>query len=65
MHVISYRRIHEFCLKHADCRAALDNWYKVASQAKWFNLVDIQSIFLLAEAVGNFTVFRWKNDFFF
>ncbi|WAN68844.1 type II toxin-antitoxin system HigB family toxin [Moorena producens JHB] len=62
MHVISYRRLREFSEKHADCHDALDNWYKIANQATWSNLVEVQSVFRKAEAVGNFTVFNIKGN---
>jgi mRNA interferase HigB len=52
MHIISYRRVREYTETHADCREALDNWFKIASKAKWSNLVEVQSVFPKAEAVG-------------
>lgn len=62
MHVISYRRLREFTNKHADSRIALENWHKIASQAIWYNLVEVQTVFPKAEAVGNFTVFNIKGN---
>ena len=62
MHVISYRLLREFKIKHADCGDAIDNWYKVANKANWSNLIEVQSIFSKAEAVGNFTVFNIKGN---
>ncbi|MCA2665684.1 MAG: type II toxin-antitoxin system HigB family toxin [Microcystis sp. M114S2] len=62
MHVISYRRLREFTNKHADSRIALENWYKIASKAIWYNLVEVQTVFPQAEAVGNFTVFNIKGN---
>jgi mRNA interferase HigB len=62
MHVISYRRLREFGQRHADCQAALDNWFKVSGQANWSNLLEVQAIFPKAEAVGNFTVFNIKGN---
>lgn len=62
MHVISYKRLREYSEKHADCRDALDDWYKAANKADWRNLIDVQSIFTKAEAVGNFTVFNIKGN---
>ena len=62
MHVISYRRLREFTNKHADSRISLENWYKIASQAIWYNLVEVQTVFPQAEAVGNFTVFNIKGN---
>lgn len=60
MRVISYRRLREYSAKHADCRDALDDWYKAANQADWSNLIDVQTIFPKVEAVRNFTVFNIK-----
>jgi len=62
MHIISYKRLREFGVQHADCRDALDNWFKVAKKAGWSNLVEVQSVFPKAEAVGNFTVFNIKGN---
>jgi mRNA interferase HigB len=62
MHIISYRRLRNFTEKHADCRDALDDWYKIANKAAWLNLVEVQSVFPTAEAVGNFTVFNIKGN---
>jgi mRNA interferase HigB len=41
---------------------ALDTWFKVAQKADWSNLVEVQSVFPTAEAVGNFTVFNIKGN---
>ncbi|MEG5055885.1 MULTISPECIES: type II toxin-antitoxin system HigB family toxin [unclassified Microcoleus] len=62
MHIISYRRVREYSETHADCGEALDNWFKIASKAKWSNLIEVQSVFPKAEAVGGFTVFNIKGN---
>lgn len=62
MHVISYRRLREFSDRHSYCREALENWFKVASRADWSDVIDVQSVFPKAEAVGNFTVFNIKGN---
>ncbi len=62
MHIISYRRLREFNEQHGDSLVPLDNWYKIASKANWKNLIDVQSVFPQAEAVGNFTVFNIKGN---
>ncbi|KAM3099386.1 type II toxin-antitoxin system HigB family toxin [Phormidesmis sp. 146-35] len=59
---MSYKRLREFGKRHADCQNALDNGYKVASKADWSNLIEVQSLFPKAEAVGNFTVFKIKGN---
>jgi mRNA interferase HigB len=62
MHVISYRKLREYGEKHANCRNALDSWYKVVSKVDWENLIDVQATFPKAEAVSNFTVFNIKGN---
>jgi mRNA interferase HigB len=54
--------LREFAQKHSNSREALDSWYKIASKAVWSNLVEVQSVFPTAEAVGNFTVFNIKGN---
>ncbi|WP_298909986.1 type II toxin-antitoxin system HigB family toxin [uncultured Nostoc sp.] len=62
MHVISYRSLRKYIESHADCREALDNWYKVANKADWSNLVEVQLVFPKAKAVGNFTILNIKGN---
>jgi mRNA interferase HigB len=62
MHVISRKILREFCEAHADASEALYNWYRVATKAEWKNLVDVQTVYPKAEAVGNFTVFNIKGN---
>jgi len=62
MHVISRKKLREYCKNHADSCEALDDWYKIASKAVWANLVEVQAVYPKAEAVGNFTVFNIKGN---
>jgi mRNA interferase HigB len=62
MHVISYRCLKEYAHSHNDCSDSLDSWYKIASKSNWSNLIQVQSVFPSAEAVGNFTVFNIKGN---
>ncbi|MHC5937396.1 type II toxin-antitoxin system HigB family toxin [Nostoc sp.] len=45
MHIISFRILRKYAETHADCQEALNNWYKVATKAKWSNLVEVQQVF--------------------
>jgi mRNA interferase HigB len=58
MRVISRRAIREFVQKHARAEAALDTWYRIALQADWATLVDVQQVYPHADAVGKCTVFN-------
>ena len=62
MHVISRKKLRQFCQKHADCCEALDDWYTTASKADWGNLLEVQTIYPKAEAVGEFIVFKIKGN---
>ncbi len=62
MHVISYKCLREFSKQHADCEETLDNWFKIACKVDWSMLIEVQSVFPQAEAVGNFTVFNLKGN---
>jgi mRNA interferase HigB len=62
MHIISRKKLRDFSKEHADCCEALDDWYKTASKAIWRNLVEVQAVYLQAEAVSNFTVFNIKGN---
>jgi mRNA interferase HigB len=62
MHVISRKKLREYCQNHADSCEALDDWYKISSKANWANLIEVQAVYPKAEAVGNFTVFNIKGN---
>ena len=62
MHVISRKILREFCQLHSDGCESVYNWYLVAEKATWTNLVEVQSLYKSAEAVGNFTVFNIRGN---
>ena len=51
MNVITRRWLREFSRAHADARASLDGWYRVARRAGWRSLVDVCRDFPAADAV--------------
>ncbi len=62
MHIISRKKLREFCKEHADCCESLDDGYVTVSKAAWKNLLELQVVYTQAEAVGNFTVFNIKGN---
>jgi mRNA interferase HigB len=62
MHIISGKKLRKVCKEHADCCEALDDWYGIASKAKWRNLLEVQTVYPQAEAVSNFTIFNIKGN---
>lgn len=62
MHIISRKKLRDFCQVHADSCEVLDDWFKTASKADWTNLIEVQTIYPKAEAVSNFTVLNIKGN---
>lgn len=64
MNVISYRKIRDFILMHADSEAGLIAWYATAKKANWQNLAELQQRYSHADLVGRYTVFNiHKNKY--
>lgn len=53
MVVISYGTIRDFFQLHTDGKDALNNWYRLASQADWSNFHEIKEMFNSVDAIGN------------
>ncbi len=58
MHVLSRKRILEFCKKHPRAYVSLDHWYRVTKKARWNNFADVRRDFPHADMVGLLTVFN-------
>lgn len=53
MIVISYGTLRNFYELHPDAKDALNNWYRIASQADWQSFHNIKQMFNSVDAVGN------------
>lgn len=53
MVVISYSTLRDFFEEHADAKDALNNWYRLVTQADWANFHEIKAMFNTVDAVGN------------
>lgn len=53
MVIISKAIIRDFSQKHADSEIALQNWYKITSEADWKNFSEMKNTFNSVDAVGN------------
>jgi len=62
MHIISRKALRDFWEIHPAAKAPLEAWFRVARQASWKKLLDVQAVYRDAEAVGNFTVFNIKGN---
>lgn len=53
MRIVTYRRIHEFAVKHADAEIPLHVWYHTTRAKGWKNLNNIRQTFNSVDYVGN------------
>ncbi len=63
MRIITYKRIQEFSVKHADAEVPLRFWYSVTQKKEWFSINDIKKDFNSVDYVGNHRfVFNIKGN---
>ena len=58
MHIISRKKMREFCKHHADAEEPLNHWYNAARSARWGNFADLRTTFGSADQVEKFVVFN-------
>jgi mRNA interferase HigB len=58
MHVISRKRIREFCEVHNQAAEPLDHWYRLTKRARWESLADLRRVFPAADYVDGFIIFN-------
>ena len=58
MHVITRKRIEEFAKKHADCRSALEAWYRIIKKNNFNSFDELKAYFSTVDIVGKLTVFN-------
>ncbi len=62
MHVISLKRLREFCSIRRDAEGSLMSWYKTAKKADWKNLAEVKQVYPTADLVGRYTVFNISGN---
>lgn len=58
MHIISRKRIEEFCKIHPDAQQSMDRWYKIVKKSAFATFQDVKNLFPSADKVKNFVVFN-------
>ena len=58
MHIISRKKLREFCSNHPDAEESLNHWYNAVRNARWRNFADLRTTFGSADLVENFVVFN-------
>ncbi len=62
MHVIAHPAIRAFCSRYSDAREWLEEWWRVASKARWTNLHDVRVTYASADQVGKCLVFNVRGN---
>jgi mRNA interferase HigB len=58
MHIITQKRLNEFCTKYPTAHTSLQVWHERTEAANWRNFVELRQVFPSADQVKNFTVFN-------
>ncbi|EQD74950.1 hypothetical protein B1A_04222, partial [mine drainage metagenome] len=57
MHIISHAKIVQAQAAYPDCKAALDQWYRLAKRVHWGNYAEVKACFPAVDKVGDKYVF--------
>jgi mRNA interferase HigB len=58
MHVITRKKLLEFCRKHPAASEPLDAWYRLTKKAAWKNLAETREDFPHADLAGQCMIFN-------
>lgn len=58
MHIISRKKIQEFCEKYPEARQSMDRWYIIVKKTEFGTFQDVKNLNPSADKVRNFTVFN-------
>ena len=62
MHLITISNLRQDATPYPDVQKQLKEWYDIVRTTEWQSLIDVQSIYRDAEAIGNFTIFNIKGN---
>lgn len=62
MHLITISNLRQDATPYPDVQKQLQEWYDIVRTTEWQSLIDVQSIYRDAEAIGNFTIFNIKGN---
>ncbi len=62
MHLITISNLRQDAAPYPDGQKQLKEWYDIVKIADWQSLIDVQTIYRDAEAVGNVTVFNINGN---
>jgi len=58
MHIISRKRLNEFCAQHPEAKSSLVHWYQQIKRTNFANFAELRTVFPAADQVKKLTVFN-------
>ena|SRR3990172_8764645 len=58
MHIISRKRLQDFCLKYPEASGPLDRWYRIVKHSNFNSFAELRKTFPQADLVGKYIVFN-------
>ncbi|WP_210409326.1 type II toxin-antitoxin system HigB family toxin [Leptospira fletcheri] len=64
MHIISWKKISDFVIKHPNSGSSLKSWFKIVQNTDFKNFNELRKVFKSAGQVGKFTVLNIGGNHF-
>nr|WP_040507268.1 type II toxin-antitoxin system HigB family toxin [Leptospira wolbachii] len=64
VHVISWKKLDDFIIKHPNSESSLKSWYKILKNTSFNDFNDLRKLFNSVDLVGNLTVFNISGNNF-
>lgn len=58
MHVITRKRLREFCDEYVESEDSLSRWYKIVSTGRFGSFSELRNTFNSVDKAGKFTIFN-------
>ena len=62
MHILSRPAIKDAIRRHPDAAKWLNNWWRIASKARWENLAEVRAVYPATDQVGCCLAFNVKGN---
>jgi len=64
VHIISWKKLDDFILKHPNSESSLKSWYKIIKNTNFKDFNDLRKVFNSVDQVDKFTVFNISGNHF-
>jgi mRNA interferase HigB len=62
MRIVSRKAIRDATARHAEWRASLNAWYKIAKGADWKNFAEVRNSWRNSDLIGRYVVFDISHN---